>query len=400
MQMDRIWRRARLATCRADAPGLGVVEDGVIATKAGRIAYAGPAANWRGDAPEVIDLDGRWVTPGLIDCHTHLVYAGDRAAEFEQRLAGASYAEIAAAGGGILSTVRATRAASVPDLIAASLPRLDRLLADGVTTLEVKSGYGLEVEAECRMLAAARGLAAHRSVNVVTTFLGAHALPPEMPRADYLGLVTGAMLEAITARGLADHVDVFCEGIAFSLEETRQVFDAARRHGLPVKLHAEQLSNLGGSRLAAAYGALSVDHVEYTDPADAAALAAAGTVAVLLPAAFFCLRETKLPPIAAFRAAGVPMALASDCNPGTAPVTSLLLVMSMAATLFRLTVDEILLGVTRHAAQALGRLDQIGTLEPGKRCDLAIWEVERLAELPYRLGYSPLAARIVAGEPA
>jgi imidazolonepropionase len=380
--------------------GLGLVPDGVIAAAGGRIVYAGPAAGFSGTAADDIDLDGRWVTPGLIDCHTHLVHAGDRAAEFEARLAGASYAEIAAAGGGIVSTVRATRAASEAELLSASLPRLDRLLAEGVTTVEVKSGYGLAIDAECRQLRVARRLAQHRGVRVVTTFLGAHAFPPDLDRAAYVDLVVGPMLDAVVAEGLADAVDAFCETIGFTLEETARLFDAARRHRLPVKLHAEQLSDLGGSRLAAAHQALSVDHVEYTDPAIAPLLAAAGTVAVLLPGAFYCLRETQAPPIQAFRAAGVRLAIASDCNPGSSPITSLLLPMNMAATLFRLTVDEILLGVTRHAAHALGLGHEIGTLEVGKACDLAIWQVDRLAELVYRIGDNRLLSRVFAGEPA
>jgi imidazolonepropionase len=401
MRFDRIWRNARLATLRPGLPGIGAVERGAVASLGGRIAFAGAEAELPAgaDAPVVADLDGRWVTPGLVDCHTHLVFGGDRAHEFELRLAGATYEEIARAGGGILSTVRATRAADEDALVAAALPRLDDLIADGVTTVEVKSGYGLETATEMRMLRAARRLGRERKVSVATTFLGAHAFPPDADRAAYVDLVAGPMLDAVAAEGLADAVDAFCERIAFSAEETERVFDAARRHGLPVKLHAEQLSQAGGTRLAARHGALSADHLEHATEEDAAAMAAAGTVAVMLPGAFHVLRETTRPPIDAFRAAGVPMAVATDCNPGSSPLTSLVLAMNLATTHFRMTVEEAVAGVTREAARALGRLPEIGTLEPGKRCDLAVWDVDRLAELPYRLGWRPLHARVVAGVP-
>ena len=400
MRFDTIWLNGRLATLDPRRPGLGVVEHGAIAAVQGRIAYVGPTSElppgW--DAAERTDLAGRWVTPGLIDCHTHLVHAGDRAHEFERRLAGASSEEIARAGGGILSTVRATRAASEDELVAASLPRLDRLLAEGVTTVEIKSGYGLEAEAEARSLRAARRLGDARRVGIVTTFLGAHALPPEYAddRAGYVDNVC-AMVPALARAGLADAVDAFCEGIAFSPAETAQVFAAAQAAGLPVKLHADQLSNLHSAKLAARHGALSADHLEYTDEDGVAAMAGAGTVAVLLPGAFYVLRETQKPPVDAFRRHGVPMAFATDCNPGTSPITSLLLIMNMAATLFRLTVDEALAGVTREAARALGRLGEIGTLARGKRCDLAIWDIERPAELVYRIGFNPLHARVWGG---
>ena len=398
MDFDTIWLDARLATLALGRPGLGLIEKGAVAARDGRIAFAGPIAElpsgW--NAAQKISLDGRWITPGLIDCHTHLVYAGDRAHEFELRLAGASYEEIARAGGGIVSTVKATRAASEDALVADSLPRLDALIAEGVTTIEIKSGYGLDRENETKQLRAARRLGHERDVDVVTTFLGAHALPPEATDKDKFIDGVIAMILPLAQEKLADAVDAFCEGIAFSPEQTVRVFAAAKAAGLPVKLHADQLSNLHGARLAAEHGALSADHLEYTDEDGAAAMARAGTVAVLLPGAFYVLREKQLPPVDAFRKHNVPLALATDSNPGTSPVTSLLLTMNMAATLFRLTVDECLAGVTRNAALALGRRD-IGTLEPGKWCDLAIWDIERPAELVYRIGFNPLHARVRRG---
>lgn len=398
---DHLWKNARLASMRADLGGLGIVEDGIIAARDGRILYAGPAS----DAPAlnpvtVTDCQGRWITPGLIDCHTHLVHAGDRAQEFELRLKGATYEEIARAGGGIVSTMRATRAADEAELIRQTLPRLDALLAEGVTTVEVKSGYGLSLADELKMLRAARALADARPVSIATTFLGAHAVPPEF--ADdhdaYIDLVCRKMIPAVAAQGLADAVDGFCEGIGFSLSQVRRVFHAAKSHGLAIKLHAEQLSNLQGAALAASLGALSADHLEHVDEVAVRAMAGAGTVAVMLPGAFYFTRDTKLPPIDLFRRHGVVMALATDCNPGTAPLTSLLLAMNMGATLFRLSVEECLLGVTRHAARALGRLDSMGTLEAGKECDLAIWDIERPAELVYRMGFNPLHTRIFRGK--
>ena len=402
MRFDRLWLDARLATLDPARPDLGVIERGAIGVREGRIAFAGPQDELPGDADAAqrIGLDGRWITPGLIDCHTHLVFAGDRSHEFERRLEGATYAEIAALGGGILSTVWATRMASEALLVASALPRLDALLAEGVTTVEVKSGYGLELEAEARMLRAARGLAQRRDVSVVTSFLGAHALPPEAggDKDGYVDRVVREMLPAVASAGLADAVDAFCEGIAFSPEQTARVFTAARERGLPVRLHADQLSNLGGAALAARFGALSADHLEYTDEAGVAAMAEAGTAAVLLPGAYYTLSERKAPPVEQFRRHGVPMAVATDCNPGTSPLTSLLLAMNMAATLFRLTVPECVAGVTREAARALGRLGETGTLEVGKWCDLAIWDVERLAELPYRIGFNPLHARVWRGK--
>ncbi|MGO4572491.1 imidazolonepropionase [Microvirga sp. 2TAF3] len=402
MRFDRIWFNARLATLAGDSTGLGIMEDGAVAAKDGRIAFAGPARDlptgW--DAVDRIDCEGRWITPGLIDCHTHLVFGGDRAQEFELRLKGASYEEIARAGGGIISTVKATRAAREDDLVAGALLRLDHLMAEGCTTVEVKSGYGLDLETETRMLRAARRLGEERPVSITTTFLGAHALPPEAngDKDAYIDEICGTMLPAVASEGLADAVDAFCEGIAFSPEQTARVFAAAHALGLRTKLHADQLSNLHGAKLAAEYGALSADHLEYTDEEGAAAMAKAGTVAVLLPGAFYMLRETQLPPVAAFRKHGTRIALATDCNPGTSPLTSILLAMNMGATLFRLTVEECLAGVTREAARALGRSDEIGSLEPGKSCDLAIWNIERPAELVYRIGFNPLHARIWRGQ--
>jgi imidazolonepropionase len=400
MQCDTVWTKALLASLDPMRPGLGVVEDGVIAANDGMIVFAGPARDTPTiEAAEVIDCEGRWITPGLIDPHTHLVYAGDRAGEFEQRLAGASYEDIARAGGGVLSTVTATRAASEAELVAAALPRLDALIAEGVTTVEIKSGYGLTLADERKSLRAARTLGEVRPVTVKTSFLGAHALPAEFAGdADaYIDLVCREMIPAMSAEQLADAVDAFCETIAFTPAQTRRVFEAARAHGLPVKLHAEQLSNSHGAALASAFGALSADHLEHLDEDGVAAMAAAGVVATLLPGAFYFMRETQSPPIAALRAAGVPIALATDCNPGTSPLTSPLMVMNMAATLFRMTVVECLAGVTREAARALGLGAEIGTLEPGKRCDLAIWDIERPAELVYRLGFNPLHARVWGG---
>ncbi|MBX9823577.1 MAG: imidazolonepropionase [Xanthobacteraceae bacterium] len=398
---EYVWRNANLATLASDAVGLGVIENGAIAAAEGRIAYVGPFENlpsrWHGAAQ--IDCEGRWITPGLIDCHTHLVYGGDRAAEFEMRQEGASYEQISKAGGGIVSTVSATRKASEDDLVAAALKRLDHLLAEGVTTIEIKSGYGLDSDTERKQLRAARRLGEQRPVTVTTTFLGAHALPPEAlgDKDAYIEFVCRDMLPAVAAEGLADAVDAFCEGIAFSPQQTSKVFDAARAAGLPVKLHADQLSNLGGALLAASAGALSADHLEYTDEAGAAAMGAAGTVAVLLPGAFYTLRERQIPPIAAFRRHGVRMALATDSNPGTSPLTSVLLTMNMGATLFRLTVAECIAGVTREAARALGLLAEVGTLEPRKWCNLAIWDVEKPAELVYRMAFNPLHDRVWRG---
>jgi imidazolonepropionase len=383
-------------------PGLRRAGEGwCVAVEGARIAWAGPQA----DLPDGLrrlprrGLDGRLVTPALIDCHTHLVHGGHRADEWETRLEGLPYEEVARRGGGILSTVRATRAASEATLVAEALPRLDALLADGVGTVEVKSGYGLDLEAELRMLRAARRLATERRVAVITTFLGAHAVPPEYRgRADdYLSDLALPALRAACAEGLIDAVDAFCEGIAFSPDQVARVFAEARALGLPVKLHAEQLSHLGGAALAARAGALSADHLEHATEADARALAAAGTVAVLLPGAFYALRETRRPPVDAFRAAGTAMAVATDCNPGTSPLASLRLAMNMACTLFGLTVREAWEGVTVHAARALG-LEDRGAIAPGLRADLAVWGrgLARRADLPH--GERRLHARMIGGE--
>lgn len=397
---NALFTHARLATMRSDGAPYGAIEDGALAVEGGNIAWVGPmAALPRQAARERYDLAGRWVTPGLIDCHTHLVYGGDRAAEFELRLQGASYEEIARAGGGIRSTVAATRAASEAELLAAATTRLAPLLAEGLTVIEIKSGYGLEREAELKQLRVARALGRQHPVTVRTTFLAAHALPPEYERRadDYIAAVVDDMLPAAHAAGLVDAVDAFCERIGFTPEQTERVFKAAERLGLPVKLHAEQLSDLKGAVLAARYRALSADHLEYVEADGIAAMAAAGTVAVLLPGAFYFLRETKLPPVEALRQAGIPIALSTDCNPGSSPATSLLLMLNMAATFFRMTPEEALAGVTRNAARALGMAATHGTLEVGKAADLAIWDIERPAELSYRIGFNPLHRSVKAG---
>ncbi len=396
------WRNARLATLREGLPGLGLLEGGAVVVRAGRIIYAGSEKESRppiSDTTEIIDCGGRLLTPALVDCHTHLVHGGHRAREFERRLEGATYAQIAREGGGIVATVRATNALGEDDLLAQTLPRLDALLAEGVGTVEIKSGYGLSIAGELKILRVARRLESLRAVRIRTSYLAAHAVPPEYAarRADYLSEVVLPGLAQAHAQGLVDAVDGFCEGIAFSTAEMRPVFDVARRLGLPVKMHAEQLSNLGGAKLAAAYGALSADHLEYLDNEGATALARAGTVAVLLPGAFYTLRERQTPPVAALRAAGAHLAVATDCNPGTSPLTSLLLAMNLAATLFGLTVAECLAGTTREAARALGLLAETGTLEPGKSADFAVWDVESPAELVYRLGFNPLYRRVYKG---
>ncbi|KAF1691129.1 imidazolonepropionase [Pseudoxanthomonas koreensis] len=397
---DGLAVNANLATLQGEA-GYGAVEDGALGWKDGRIAYAGPRASLPGAAEtlaaEVVDARGRWITPGLVDCHTHLVFGGDRAGEFEQRLRGASYEEIARAGGGIVSTVRATRAADADALFAQSLPRARALLADGVTTVEIKSGYGLDFEGERRMLQVARRIGEALGIGVRTTFLGAHALPPEYAgRADaYIDAVCD-WLPRLHAEGLVDAVDAFCERIGFDAAQTRRVFETARALGLPVKLHADQLSDGGGAAMVAEFRGLSADHVEYTSPAGVAAMAAAGTVAVLLPGAFHVLRETTLPPLDAFRAAGVPMAVATDCNPGTSPLQSLRLAMSLACTHFRLTPEEALRGATVHGARALG-LDDRGRLQPGLRADFVLWDIGQPAELAYWLGGNLRLATWIAG---
>lgn len=396
-----IFTHARVATLIENADGLGLIDDAAIVVEQGRIAYVGPQS----ELPEhyadysKTDCENRLITPGLIDCHTHLVHAGNRAHEFELRLEGASYEEVAKAGGGIVSSVKALREASEDDLLRESLPRLDALIAEGVTTVEVKSGYGLDTENEIKSLKAAKRLMLERDVAIRTTFLGAHALPPEMngDKSAYIDVIINEMLPAIASANLADAVDGFCENIAFLPDEIARVFDAAKHYNLPVKLHADQLSNLHGAELAASYHALSADHVEYTDRQGAQAMAKAGTVAVLLPGAYYFIRETQKPPVEAFRQAGTKMALATDNNPGTSPLTSVLLTMNMGATLFRLTVDECIAGVTREAARALGILSETGTIEVGKYADLAIWDVQRPAELVYRIGFNPLWKRVFRG---
>jgi imidazolonepropionase len=399
-QWDSLWTSARIATMRAG--GYATIEPGAIAARDGRIAWVGRARDLPGEpralARVVHDVGGRWVTPGLIDCHTHLVFAGDRAREFELRLQGATYEEIARAGGGIVSTVAATRAAGEGDLVRQSARRLERLLEEGVTTVEIKSGYGLATDAELKQLRVARSLATAVPVTVRTTFLGAHTVPPEFKgRADdYVAYVCDEMLPAVASAGLADAVDAFCEGIAFSPDQTARVFERATALGLPVKLHADQLSDLGGAALAARFGALSADHLEYTSAAGVRAMAEAGTVAVLLPGAFYFLRETRLPPVQLLRDHAVPIAVSTDCNPGSSPMTSILLALNMACTLFRLTPEEALAGVTCHAARALGMAATHGTLEVGKACDLVEWDIGTPAELAYAIGANP-CVRVVRG---
>ncbi len=394
----RVLDNMRIATM-APAAGWGLV-DGAIGIEDGRIAFVGAVpADWRGVERE--DFGGRLATPALIDCHTHLVFGGNRAREFEMRLEGATYEEIARAGGGIVSTVAQTRALSEDELVAQALPRLDAILAEGVATVEIKSGYGLSIEDELKMLRAARQLGRLRPVRVVTSWLAAHAVPAEYKgRSDaYLDEVVLPGLETAQSERLVDAVDGFCEGIAFSPAQIARVFDKARGLGLPVKLHAEQLSNLGGARLAASFGALSADHLEYLDAGGVAAMAASGTVAVLLPGAYYFLRETQAPPVKLLREAGVPIAVATDCNPGSSPLASPLLAINMACTLFRLTPQEALAGFTRNAARALGLQAEIGTLEPRKRAEIAIWDVGEPAELAYRIGFNPLS-RLVNGSAA
>ena len=380
------------------AAGYGELRDGAIGVAAGRIAWIGSRAQAPSGAV-VHDCAGRWLTPGLIDCHTHIVHAGNRSDEFEARLNGATYEQISTAGGGIMSTVRATREASDDELLRQSLPRILTLLAEGVTTIEIKSGYGLTFEAEAKMLRVARRVGALLPVDVATTFLGAHALPPEYAgRADdYVAHICEHMLPQLAALGLVDAVDAFCERIGFSNAQTERVFEAARTHGLPVKLHAEQLSDQRGAELVARFKGLSADHLEHLTDAGIAAMAGAGTVAVLLPGAYYFLRDTTPPPVAALRAAGVPMAVATDCNPGTSPMTSLLLAMNMACTLWRLTPQEALAGATINAARALGREADIGSLEVGKRADFALWDIARPADLSYAIGLNPCRAVVNAG---
>ena len=400
---DALWFDARIATMAVGGASYGAIEDAAIAVVDDRIAWLGPVAELPSEpadcAAETHDVGGRWITPGLIDCHSHIVYGGGRAAEFELRLEGASYEEISRAGGGIRSTVAATRAASEEDLFASAALRLADLTAEGVTTVEIKSGYGLDVETEIKMLRVARRLGEALPLTVKTSFLGAHAVPPEYEGrpGDYIDFVCLEALPAAHAEGLVDAVDGFCETIGFTTKQTERLFVAARALDLPVKLHAEQLSDQGGAKLAARFGALSADHLEFLSDDGVEAMAAAGTVAVLLPGAFYFLRETKLPPIDAFRAAGVPIAIATDSNPGSSPVSSLLLMLNMACTLFRMTPEEALAGVTRNAAQALGMAESRGTLEAGKAADFAIWDIERPAELAYRIGANPCHGVVRAG---
>lgn len=402
-EWDRVWINANLATMTPGSNPYGALPNAAIAVKGDRVAWAGPMTDLPGKpdtlADEVVDIAGMWVTPGLIDCHTHLVFGGSRAGEFEQRLQGVSYEEIARAGGGIVSTMKATRDADQDELVTAGLPRLSNLIRDGVTTVEIKSGYGLETKAELKQLAAARRLGEKLPVGVQTTFLGAHALPPEFGgrQKDYIDLVIEEMLPAVAKSGTADAVDAFCESIGFTPAETEAVFTAAKAHNLPVKLHAEQLTDQGGAALAARFGALSADHLEFVSEDGIRAMAAAATVAVLLPGAYYTLRETQMPPVDLFRKHNVPIAIASDFNPGSSPIPSLLLMLNMSCTLFRMTPEEALAGATRNAARALGLQADRGTLEAGKRADLAVWNIGQPAELAYWAGYNPLHSLIHDG---
>ena len=398
MSFSTLFRNAQIATM---TPGksYGLIENGAVVISADRIKWVGAEKELPDEFAGLQgkNLEGRLVTPALIDCHTHLVYGGSRATEFELRLNGASYEEIARNGGGILSTVTATRNASEDELLAQSLPRLDAFLAEGVATIEIKSGYGLDIETEIKMLRVARQLGKERSVRVKTSFLGAHAIPPEFSgKADaYIDFVCEEVLPAVHYENLADAVDGFCENIAFSPNQISRVFEKAKSFGLPVKLHAEQLSNLGGATLAAKYGALSADHLEFLDQTGVEVLGESGTVAVLLPGAFYTLRETQLPPLDSLRKAEVRIAIATDCNPGSSPLTSILLCMNMSCTLFRMTPEEALCGVTIVAAQALGIGDEVGTIEVGKKAELAVWNVDQPAELAYRAGFNPLEEMVI-----
>ena len=399
---DRLIVDCNIATMDPAVDGpFGAIENGAIGIADGQIVRVGRRTELAGyRAKEVLPLAGAWVTPGLIDCHTHLVFGGNRAGEFEQRLGGASYEEIARAGGGILSTVKATREASLEELVEASRPRLRALMRGGVTTVEIKSGYGLDIETELKMLRAARALADSEPVRVEPTLLALHAVPPEFSnrREDYVELAVNSILPAAAEQGLATAVDAFCEGIGFTPEEVRSLFQAASDLGLGIKLHAEQLSNQSGAALAARFEALSADHLEHVDEEGVGAMARAGMVAVLLPGAFYALNETKKPPVDMLRRHGVPMAVATDCNPGTSPMLSPTLILNMACTLFRLTPEEALAGMTREAARALGLQDRVGTISAGKAADVCVWRVSRPAELCYWIGLSGPERRIVAGE--
>ena len=402
----RIWRGATLATCDSDLSGCGVIRNGALVAEGERILWIGASvdlpADLLGRATQVEEMEGRLITPGLIDAHTHLVFGGDRAAEWGLRLSGAPYEEIARQGGGIVSSVKATRAASEDELVAQSLPRMDALLADGVTTVEIKSGYGLNLADETKMLRAARRLGGLRPVRVRTTLLAAHTLPPEYRdnRAAYVQEIIDLIIPDVAAAGLADAVDAFCEGIAFTADETRAVFSVARAQGLPVKLHADQLSDGGGAALAAEFCALSADHLEHASEAGLQAMQRAGVVAMLLPGAYYVLRETKRPPVERMRQIGLTMAVATDLNPGTSPVTSLRLAMHLACTLFGLSPDEAFLGVTRHAAKALGLAGEIGQLRVGMACDLSIWDADRIEPIIYWLGRHPACRTVLGGQDA
>ena len=397
---NNLWINVNLATMTEGGAPYGAIERGAIATRGDRIAWIGPMDELPGDSGEVVDAEGFWVTPGLIDCHTHAVFGGERSGEFEKRLQGVSYEEIARAGGGILSTMKATREASETELVEAALPRIASLVHEGVTTIEIKSGYGLETATELKQLRAARTAGEVLPVDVRTTFLGAHALPPEYAgrQGAYVDLVVEEMLPAVAKSGAADAVDAFCETIAFTHAETEAVLEAARGHGLPVKLHAEQLSDLGGAALAAKFGALSADHLEFVSEDGVRAMAASGTVAVLLPGAYYTLRETRKPPVDLFRKHGVDIAVATDFNPGSSPVLSLLLMLNMSCILFRLTPEEALAGATRNAARALGLEGDRGTLETGKRADFVFWDIEQPAELSYWAGYNPAQEIVRSGD--
>jgi imidazolonepropionase len=396
-----LWHNARIATCDER---MRVIEKGALAVRAGRIVWVGAAADEPEDIRRAVlvrhDLGGIWITPGLIDCHTHLIFAGTRAPEYAERLRGATYAQIASRGGGILTTMRATRQASLEQLIDSAAPRLAALLGEGVTTVEIKSGYGLTLADEAKMLRAARQLGERFAVTVKTTLLAAHTLPPEFASRpdEYIDTIVREWLPALHGEGLVDAVDIFCEKIAFDTRQAERLFDAALGLGIPIKMHAEQLNNIGGTRLAASRGALSCDHLEYAQAPEAQALAASGTVAVLLPVAFYCLGDTHQPPVAALRSAGAAIAVATDCNPGTAPGASLQLAMSMATRLFALTQEEALAGVTRHAARALGLQAERGMLAPGLAADFALWDIESIEELGYWSGFNPCRAVVRAGE--
>jgi imidazolonepropionase len=400
---DTVYRNLNVATMKEGETPYGALRDAAIGIKDGRLAFVGAESHLPANhsAGEIIDCAGEWALPGFVDCHTHLVFGGNRAAEFEMRMHGASYEEIARAGGGILSTVKATRAASTEDLAANATKRLKQLKADGVTTVEIKSGYGLTLDDEMKMLEAAKQAADACGVGLSRTFLGAHALPPEFAgnSAGYIEHICTVMIPAIAEAGVADAVDAFCEGIGFSADETRQVFEAAKAHGLKIKLHAEQLSDLGGAALAAEFGALSADHLEYVNADGVKAMGEAGTVAVLLPGAFYTLGETKRPPVEMMRSKGVDMALATDMNPGSSPVGSLQLMLHMGCTLFGMTAEEALAGITRNGAKALGLSDR-GTLEVGKRADLVFFDIESPAELAYWVGGQPLTRMVIGGNPA